>query len=859
MKNKLYYTAFCCLFLCTQKILSQTIAVKKTDTIVTANTNYNKAGSVKRLFLGEHYRKEWAAPVQLKVLNLDSTAGGLTAIKAGGGHQTKSLRLKGGDGKEYVLRSVNKDPTKALPPEFVGTFAADIVQDQISSSNPYVPPVVAALCQAAGIFHATPEIVFVPASPRLDTFINDFANTVCLFEERPSGNEEDNAAFGNSKSIINTEKLFEKLLTDNTNRVDQRSFLKARLFDIWIGDWDRHEDQWVWAAFTENDKTIYKPIPRDRDQAFAKLDGILPSMAQKPWAIRTTKNFGHKIHDVQGLAMSGNFLDHNFINELSLNDWLSVATELQQNLTDEKIENAFKLLPQNIYDISAKEIIVKLKRRRDDLATYTKDYYYFLSREVTVAGTQQKEFFEVTRMDNDSTKVAVYKIDNNNRQAGAIFQRTFLQSETNEIRLYGFGGDDKFNVSGNADKNILIRVIGGKGNDSTTAAPGANDGARKTKIYDNDINTFVAGSETKKYISNDSLKNSFNKSSFKYDYFSPKLAPGYNSDDGVYLGGGIIIKKQRFGKAPYGYIQSVWANYAFKTSAYNFWYEGIFKEAIGKWDLQLNARLNAPNYVLNYYGEGNETVINSNVKNYYRIRANQIIISPSLVKQIGKYQTFGAGLDFESIKIERNENRFITDIHSELDSSVFERKYFGSAYINYQFNTTDNVLYPRKGIEINSAIAFIQNLEDTKRNFARLSSDISFFGSLQSLTAAVRIGGATNIGNNYEFYQANTLGGTTNARGFRRTRFSGKTSLYQNVELRYKLQNLKGRILRGNWGLLAFFDNGRVWIPDETSNIWHYGYGGGIWFLPYNKIAFTVSYGISKEDNLLNIKAGFFF
>jgi hypothetical protein len=59
--------------------------------------------------------------------------------------------------------------------------------------------------------------------------------------------------------------------------------------------------------------------------------------------------------------------------------------------------------------------------------------------------------------------------------------------------------------------------------------------------------------------------------------------------------------------------------------------------------------------------------------------------------------------------------------------------------------------------------------------------------------------------------------------------------------------------------LLAFFDNGRVWIPDESSNTWHIGYGGGIWFLPYNKIAFTASYGISKEDNLVNIKAGFFF
>src|ERR1043165_2427681 len=171
MKKKFYYTFSFCLLLCSQGIQAQTTK----DTTVAANTMYNKAGSVKRMFLGEHYRKEWAEPVTLKILNLDSVAGGLTAIKAGGGHQTKSLRMQGADGKEYVLRSVNKDPTKALPPEFVGTFAADIVQDQISSSNPYAPLAVASLADAAGIFHTTPELVYVPKSSRLGEFEKIFA------------------------------------------------------------------------------------------------------------------------------------------------------------------------------------------------------------------------------------------------------------------------------------------------------------------------------------------------------------------------------------------------------------------------------------------------------------------------------------------------------------------------------------------------------------------------------------------------------------------------------------------------------------------------------------------------------------
>jgi hypothetical protein len=35
-----------------------------------------------------------------------------------------------------------------------------------------------------------------------------------------------------------------------------------------IGDWDRHDDQWRWAAFDEGKHTVFKAIPRDRDQAF---------------------------------------------------------------------------------------------------------------------------------------------------------------------------------------------------------------------------------------------------------------------------------------------------------------------------------------------------------------------------------------------------------------------------------------------------------------------------------------------------------------------------------------------------------------------------------------------------------------
>jgi outer membrane translocation and assembly module TamA len=217
------------------------------------------------------------------------------------------------------------------------------------------------------------------------------------------------------------------------------------------------------------------------------------------------------------------------------------------------------------------------------------------------------------------------------------------------------------------------------------------------------------------------------------------------------------------------------------------------------------------------------------------------------------------GLNYQSVKIEESQGRFISDITGKTDSTIFTRKYFAGTYINYEFNTTDNELYPHTGVKLNSRAEFTQNIKESNRNFVRLSSDVTFFVSHRALTAAFRTGVTANLGNDYEFYQSNSLGSSTNLRGFGRSRFSGKTSLYQNTELRYKFKSINGYYFRGNWGLLAFFDNGRVWTPGESSGTWHYGYGGGVWFLPYNKIALTATYGVSKEDKLLNIKTGFFF
>ncbi len=89
------------------------------------------------VWFGEHWREVWTTPVRVEILNLNEFAGGLTPIKKGGGMQTKSLRFKGSDGKIWKFRSIEKDPSKVLPEELRESVAEDIIQDQISSANPF--------------------------------------------------------------------------------------------------------------------------------------------------------------------------------------------------------------------------------------------------------------------------------------------------------------------------------------------------------------------------------------------------------------------------------------------------------------------------------------------------------------------------------------------------------------------------------------------------------------------------------------------------------------------------------------------------------------------------------------------------
>ncbi|MGZ3853657.1 MAG: hypothetical protein ACXVBX_12750, partial [Flavisolibacter sp.] len=327
---------------------------------VIAGEEYRSSNWHKWLW-GEDYRKEWSTPVKVPVLNLDSAFGGLTPVKEGGGRQTKSLRLKDSSGRQFVLRSVNKTYTGALPELYQGTIIEHIANDQIATNHPYAALAVPPMAEAANIYHTNPKYFVVAPSSRLGEYNETFANTLCLLEERPDGTQVGSKSFGHPEDIVSTEDMYEKLQKENDQLIDQNQFMMTRLFDIFLGDWGRHPDNWRWAKFDSGSYKVYRPVPKDRDQTWAKFEGLLLSTVVKGAGLKQLQSFDDKIKDIRWYNYAPNEIDKRFTTQLTKKVWLDSAIALQQYMTDQVIENAVRQMPPEIFTESGQETIQKLK------------------------------------------------------------------------------------------------------------------------------------------------------------------------------------------------------------------------------------------------------------------------------------------------------------------------------------------------------------------------------------------------------------------------------------------------------------------------------------------------------------------
>ncbi|MGB1042288.1 MAG: ShlB/FhaC/HecB family hemolysin secretion/activation protein [Tenacibaculum sp.] len=842
-------------------------AHKKTVEASIYNAKDTKVSGFHKFLWGDLHREKYGKKITIPVLELDNVFGGLTPIQRGGGNQTNSLRLENKEGKQYVLRSMVKDGSRIMGGILKGTILIDVVQDIFTMSHPFAAFIIPDMAEAVNIYHTNPKLYYMPKQPALKQYNDVFGGGLYLLEERPAGNREDINSFGNSKKIINTFDVLEKIRKNGKHSVDQQWAVRSRLFDMVIGDWDRHEDQWRWASFkTEEGKTIYRPIPRDRDQPFSKFDGLMiPLFKQFAPLVKNMQTFDHDIKDMKWFNNYPRYFDAEFLNELTLQDWLQQAHFIQKNLTDEVIEKSIKQLPKVIYDIDGKETIAKIKSRRNNLINIVHRYYKKQAKKVQVVGTDKKDKFVIKRLNDEETSVVIH------RKETEIFNRIFKTNETDEIHLYGLNGDDDFIVEGNVDNGILIRLIGGQDHDTYTDNSKVAGWSKKTKIYDyqSKKNTVNPSKETADLRSDNYYKNTYNHRDIENNTTIVFPSLGSNPDDGFFFGASATFTQQGFKKRPYASLHNIAANYYTATKGFDIEYNAEFTEFLGNWSLQLRAKATSDNYAINFFGLGNETSfvmptgnINDDL-DFYRVKKSELSFSPSLLKRLRGGSELKLSGIVEGIKVQNTPNRNITN-YNLTPINIFKTNYFIGGEVNFIHNRKDNCSFPTKGMNFELTVGAKSLSTNFDRRFGYIKSSMAIYQNLvqnRSLVFASEIGTQLNFGNRFEFYQAATLGGDKSLRGFNRERFSGSQSLYHSNDLRLRFADFKTAILPLKMGVSTGFDYGRVWSPaSPNSKKWHTSYGGSLWLTGADLFTLNASYFKGNtNENRFALGIGFAF
>ncbi len=850
-----------------------------TDSTITMSIEeeYGQHSLFYRIFMGDNYRAAWSAPVKLDYLDMKNDYEGLTPIKLGGGKQTTSLRCMGGDGNQYNIRSVDKDPSSVLPEGFRNTFARDILQDQISTSHPFGALVVPGLAEAVDVYHTKPRILYVPFTPSLGEFIDDIGGRISLVEIRPDENLSEFRNFGHSKNVVGTDKMLEKMRDDNDNSIAAEDFLRARLLDILIGDWDRHEDQWRWAEFDKADKgVIFRPVPRDRDQVFVKLDGILAKIISSRFYQRMLTDFDEEITDLIGLMQQGVHLDKYILGRLELEDWKQTAQLMQKELTDSVIEAAVQRMPPEIVAIDGEDIVRKLKHRRDDLVKYAEKYYHFLSKEVDVILTDKNEYIHVERLENGDTEVRAYKrtfdkvdgekVDDNIEQP--VYKRLFRYDETKEIRIYTMSGEDSILVTGTSRKAIFTRIIGGDESDYFNNTSKIGRWRRNTVFYDektddkDDQNRIVSKKETHIELDKDPEVVAYNYREFTHNKVTPLLFLQYDIDFGFFLGAGIKYTAYDFRKSPYKAQYIFRANHSLMTEAFNIQasadYPSVFNRKTG---LNFMINMDGPDYIRNYFGRGNETTNPGSTIQNYRLGLNYYTFQFGFTRRKTKNIFFKIGPLFDYAQIKSIDDSVF--VFSDLPEFQEGKKYImAGGIVNFDLNYTNRKLAPTRGVEFTSDLSYRRSINTAEYSFAKFRGNVNFYTTPNwglPITFVARVGGEFNIGK-FPFYQSAFLSGVRNLRGYRRDRFAGGSSFYQSLEVRVPFFRITNYLLSGQWGGFAFLDNGKVF--DDLSSFqksWHQGYGGGLWINMYNTFVLSGGIGWSKEGSFVRVNTGFFF
>ncbi|MBT8295069.1 MAG: metallophosphatase, partial [Gramella sp.] len=595
-----------------------------TSASVYTSEETDKGGFHKTIW-GEHYRPLYSKKFEFPVLYLDTLPGNLQVLGAGGGHQSRSLGFIDEDDHEYTLRALEKSAIQFLQTTVVtthyiedyleNTIAERYVKDFYTTAFPYGTFPAGKFMDELGIFHPNSELYYVPKQEALGVYNEEYGDELYMFEAHVGDENKDLEIFGNADDILNTSDLMLEMRETKDVYVDEAMFIRARLLDMLLGDWDRHEGQYEWAEFEEeNGKKRYLPIAKDRDQVFPRTDGFALSMlrlASPP--IRAMEQYSETVKRPKWFNHAGYPLDKAFIRNANWQDWQEQVNYIENNITDEVIKDAFDVLPEGIVeDAYVDQIKATMKARRENLEDIARKYYKHLAEFDMFTGTEKDDKFLITRKSNGLTTVEL-----KNKDGELLAEKSYNSSMTREVWIYGLDGDDEFKIVGEGSNLVPLKIIGGEENDIYDF-----ENTSRAKLYDYKSKPITIKTPGANKMLVDSYDiNTYDPKKKKIRQYT--LLPGadFNSDVGFKLGLKNTYTTYGLVRNPFTTRQSLSLNYYFRTQGFDADYTAEFAHIFYNWNFGLNAYYSSPNFTMNYFGSGNDTEYDPDVidKEYNRV------------------------------------------------------------------------------------------------------------------------------------------------------------------------------------------------------------------------------------------------
>ena len=813
---------------------------------VAANPKYRAKG-LRRILLGPNYRRLWAMPIEVEVLDLARFAGGLKPTKEGGGKQTKSLRFESADGREFRVRSVDKDPEAALPPEYRDTFVEWVAQDQISAAHPAGALIADRLEQAIGMLYVRHRFVVIPDDPALGEFREKFAGMLGILHEEPRLEDPVAPGFESVEKIYDWDEVWPDMVDASpSNRVDARAYLRARLLDMLIGDWDRHQRQWGWARV--RGQPLLQPVPEDRDQAFSKFDGALLAIARigQPRFVKFDKKYPPAI----GLNWSSRFMDRRILGELERKDWDEAVRQVQGALDDEVLEEAARRMPPEYFQLTGARLLENLRARRARLGDYARRYYETIAHEAEVWGTNTAEVADIQGNADGTVDVTVA---GEGGQAGEpYFRRRYRPDETREIRIFLQGGDDRAATLTRGVSPIDVRVIGGAGDDVLNDSQGGG-----AHLYDAEGDNRI--------IQGEGTAHSHRPFVPEVDYIGdPLLDWGARSGPGLLVAGapdaGLLVglRYQRtaygFRKHPYGYQQTIGAAYSTGLGGWMGEYRGDFLRTNTRRRAQIRLRASDID-VIRFHGFGNETRAPEE-GTFYRSDLREYLFQPRFRFGVPHVDIW-VGPTVKYTTAPGTPGRFLSLTRPYGIGNFGEVGVGGSM----RWDSRNHARAATRGVMLGAEGNYYPALWSVKKGFGEVHGEAAGFLSpnvaLQP-TLALRVGGK-HIWGIYPFHESAFIGGSGTVRGLRLQRYAGDASAWGNAELRLRLFRVNV-LVPADVGIFGLADAGRVFLEGEDSRLWHTGVGGGLW-MSFLRRENTVSIAAAHSEGRtrLYFGAGFGF